>query len=84
MSLAVSLVTGHRSRPVARAGLLVRADASAGATLRNPETGSILSGSPFMHSLTATIALTFLAAGIGCGIGAETIESSNDVITALQ
>ena len=56
----------------------------AGAPLRNPETGSIISGSPFMNSLIVTIALVFLASGIGYGIGAKTIKSSNDVINAIQ
>ena len=56
----------------------------AGAPLRNPETGSIIGNSPFMNSLIVTIALVFLAAGIGYGIGAKTMKSSVDVINAVQ
>ena len=56
----------------------------AGAALRNPDTGSIISGSPFMNSLIATIALIFLAAGIGYGIGAKMMKGSIDVINAVQ
>lgn len=55
-----------------------------GAPLRNPETGSIVSGSPFMNSLIVTIAIVFLSAGIGYGIGAKTMKTSVDVINAIQ
>jgi aminobenzoyl-glutamate transport protein len=55
-----------------------------GAPLRNPETGSIIGNSPFMNSLIVTIALVFLASGIGYGIGAKTMKTSLDVINAVQ
>jgi aminobenzoyl-glutamate transport protein len=55
-----------------------------GAPLRNPETGSIVSGSPFMNSLIVTIAIVFLSSGIGFGIGAKTMKGSVDVINAVQ
>jgi aminobenzoyl-glutamate transport protein len=55
-----------------------------GAPLRNPQTGSIIGNSPFMNSLIVTIALVFLASGIGYGIGAKTFKTSVDVINAVQ
>jgi aminobenzoyl-glutamate transport protein len=55
-----------------------------GAPLRNPETGSIIGNSPFMNSLIVTIALVFLSSGIGYGIGAKTMNTSVDVINAVQ
>jgi aminobenzoyl-glutamate transport protein len=55
-----------------------------GAPLRNAETGSIIGNSPFMNSLIVTIALVFLAAGIGYGLGAKTMKTSVDVINAVQ
>ena len=55
-----------------------------GAPLRNPETGAIIGNSPFMNSLIVTIALVFLSAGIGYGIGAGTMKTSVDVINAMQ
>ncbi len=55
-----------------------------GAPLRNAETGSIIGNSPFMNSLIVTIALVFLAAGIGYGLGARTMKTSVDVINAVQ
>jgi aminobenzoyl-glutamate transport protein len=50
---------------------------------RDPETGDIIGTSPFMDSLIFLITLVFLAAGIGFGIGAGTIKSSNDVISGV-
>jgi aminobenzoyl-glutamate transport protein len=55
-----------------------------GAPLRNAETGSIIGNSPFMNSLIVTIALVFLSAGIGYGLGAKTMKTSVDVINAVQ
>jgi aminobenzoyl-glutamate transport protein len=55
-----------------------------GAPLRNPQTGEIIGNSPFMSSLIVTIALIFLAMGIGYGLGAKTMKSSLDVINAVQ
>jgi aminobenzoyl-glutamate transport protein len=53
------------------------------APLRNTETGAIFNDSPLMDSLIFIITLTFLAAGIGFGLGAKTISSSVDVINAI-
>ena len=53
------------------------------APLRDPETGDIIGTSPFMDSLIFLITLMFLAAGIAFGIGAGTIETSNDVIAGV-
>ena len=47
--------------------------------LRNPETGSLLSGSAFMSGLVPIIALFFMVPGIGYGIGAKTIKNDKDV-----
>lgn len=55
-----------------------------GAPLRDPQTGSVIGNSPFMNSLIVTIALVFLASGIGYGIGAKTMKTSVDVINAIQ
>ncbi|NJL03816.1 MAG: AbgT family transporter [Chloroflexaceae bacterium] len=54
-----------------------------GAPLRDPETGAIIGNTPFMDSLIFIISLIFLIAGIGYGIGANTIKHSNDVINAV-
>ncbi|HET8785391.1 MAG TPA: AbgT family transporter [Candidatus Limnocylindrales bacterium] len=54
-----------------------------GAPLRDPATGDIIGTTPFMDSLLFIIAMTFLIAGIGYGIGARTFTSSNDVIAAV-
>ncbi len=51
-----------------------------GAPLRTPEGAT---GSPFMDSLIFLITLIFLLAGIGYGLGAKTIKSSNDVIAGV-
>lgn len=51
-----------------------------GAPLRTPEGAT---SSPFMDSLIFLITLVFLFAGIGYGIGAGTIKSSNDVIAGV-
>jgi aminobenzoyl-glutamate transport protein len=54
-----------------------------GAALRDPVTGAIIGPTPFMDSLLLIITLSFLVAGIGYGIGAKTIHSSDDVINAV-
>jgi aminobenzoyl-glutamate transport protein len=54
-----------------------------GAPLRDPETGSIIGTSPFMHSLIPIISLLFLAAGLGYGRGAGTVRGNNQVIEAI-
>jgi len=55
-----------------------------GAPLRNPDTGSIVTDSPFMNGLIVFIALAFLVAGAAYGIGAGTMKSSVDVIKAME
>lgn len=54
-----------------------------GAPLRDPETGNIVGNTPFMDSLIFIISLIFLISGIGYGVGAGTVKSSNDVIAAI-
>jgi len=53
------------------------------APLRDAETGDIIGTTPFMASLIFLITLTFLTCGVCFGIGAKTIHSSADVITAI-
>jgi aminobenzoyl-glutamate transport protein len=55
-----------------------------GAPLRNPETGALVGDSPFMNGLIVFIALAFLVAGAGYGIGAKTMKGSADVIKAME
>jgi aminobenzoyl-glutamate transport protein len=43
-----------------------------------------MGNSPFMLSLIVSIALVFLAAGIGYGLGAGTMKTSIDVVNAVQ
>lgn len=54
-----------------------------GAPLRDPATGNIIGATPFMDSLLFIIALLFLVAGIGYGVGAGTYTSSTDVAAAV-
>ena len=54
-----------------------------GAPLRDPETGAIIGNTPFMSSLIVTISLIFLVCGICYGLGAGTMKSVNDVVTAM-
>jgi aminobenzoyl-glutamate transport protein len=54
-----------------------------GAPLRNPVDGAILGNSPFMTSLIVSIALIFLTCGVCYGIGAGTMNSTNDVLNAI-
>jgi aminobenzoyl-glutamate transport protein len=55
-----------------------------GAPLRDPVTGGIVGNTPFMDSLLFIIAAFFLTAGICYGVGAGTIKTSNDVISAIS
>ncbi len=55
-----------------------------GAPLRNPETGAMISNSPFMNSLIVTIALIFLVCGMAYGKGARTMTTTNDALGAMQ
>jgi aminobenzoyl-glutamate transport protein len=54
-----------------------------GAPLRDPQTGNIIGNTPFMDSLIFVITMLFLLAGIGYGLGAGTIKSSNDAIAGV-
>jgi aminobenzoyl-glutamate transport protein len=55
-----------------------------GAPLRSPETGSLVTDSPFMNGLIVFIALAFLVSGAAYGIGAGTMRSNLDVIKAME
>ena len=55
-----------------------------GAPLRNPETDELIGNSPFMHGLIALIMLAFLVTGWTYGIGAGTLKSLTEVITAIE
>jgi len=54
------------------------------APLRNPDTGSLLTGSPFMSGLVPVIMILFLMPAIGYGIGTKTIKKDKDVIAAMS
>jgi aminobenzoyl-glutamate transport protein len=56
----------------------------ASAPLRNPETGEIIGGSPFMDSLVFLIMLAFLTTGLAYGYGARTLRNSQDAIDAIS
>jgi aminobenzoyl-glutamate transport protein len=51
--------------------------------LRNPQTGAILGDSPFMNGLIFIIMMVFLITGLAYGLGAKTIKSSQDAISAI-
>jgi len=53
------------------------------APLRNPETGSLLSGSPLMSGLVPIIMLLFMMPAIGFGIGAGKIKNNKDFVGAM-
>jgi aminobenzoyl-glutamate transport protein len=53
------------------------------APLRNPTTGALIGNSPFMNGLIVAIMVLFLTTGVAYGIGAKTIKSSTDVISAM-
>src|SRR5262249_20853163 len=55
-----------------------------GAPLRNPDTGSLITDSPFMDGLIVFIALVFLVIGAAYGIGAKTLKGATDVIAAME
>jgi aminobenzoyl-glutamate transport protein len=55
-----------------------------GAPLRNPETGAMISDSPFMNSLIVSIALVFMVCGIAYGRGAGTLKTTGEAIGAMQ
>lgn len=51
--------------------------------LRNPETGSLIVGSPLMASVVPLVMIVFIVPGIFYGIGAKTIRSSKDFADLL-
>lgn len=51
--------------------------------LRNPETGSLIVGSPLMASVVPLVMIVFIVPGIFYGIGARTIRSSKDFADLL-
>jgi aminobenzoyl-glutamate transport protein len=55
-----------------------------GAPLRNPETGSLVTNSPFMDGLIVFIALLFLVTGAAYGVGAGTMRTTTDAIKAME
>ena len=63
--------------------VIVLLTAPPGAPLRDPETDAIIGDTPFMDSLIFLISMIFLAAGIGYGLGAKTIKSTDDVMAAI-
>ena len=77
---------GLRYAALALAGVLLvfgLLTVTAGAPLRNPETGALIGDSPFMNALIVPIMLLFLTTGIAYGLGAKTINGTADVIAAM-
>ncbi|WP_430886192.1 AbgT family transporter [Fusibacter sp. JL216-2] len=54
------------------------------AVLRDQATGEILGHSPFISSIVAIIMLFFLIPGVAYGLGAGTIKSDKDVVSAMS
>jgi aminobenzoyl-glutamate transport protein len=54
-----------------------------GAVLRHPETGEIMSGSPFMSGLIVIISLLFFTIGYAYGRGAGTIDNLTGAINMI-
>jgi aminobenzoyl-glutamate transport protein len=54
-----------------------------GAPLRDPVDGNIIGQTPFMSSLLFIIALYFLVAAIGYGMGFGTVKKPDDIIKAI-
>lgn len=54
-----------------------------GGWLRNPETGSILNGSPLMTAIVPIVMIVFLVPGFFYGLGAKTIQSTKDFANHL-
>lgn len=63
--------------------LILALTVPSGAPLRDPETGNIIGQTPFMTSLLFIIALFFLTAAIGFGVGAGTVKKADDIIGAI-
>ena len=62
---------------------IVLLTAPSGGPLRDPDSGAIVGNTPFMDSLIFLITLVFLVAGIGFGIGAQTLKTSTDVVNSI-
>lgn len=54
------------------------------APLRNATTGELIGDSPFMNGLITLILLVFLVSGWAYGIGAGTLRTLSEVITAIE
>lgn len=54
------------------------------AILRDQATGEILGHSPFISSIVTIIMLFFLVPGVAYGLGAGTIKSDKDVVSAMS
>lgn len=52
--------------------------------LRNPETGSLVTKSPFMDGLIPLVTFMFLIPALFYGVGAKTIKSDKDVASMLS
>ncbi|MGC4105936.1 MAG: AbgT family transporter [Thermomicrobiales bacterium] len=68
---------------LATTALVVAITAPPGAPLRDPVDGKIIGQTPFMSSLLFIIALYFLTAAIGFGIGAGTVKKPDDIVAAI-
>lgn len=68
---------------LATTALIVAITAPPGAPLRDPVDGRIIGQTPFMSSLLFIIALYFLTAAIGFGIGAGTVKKPDDIVAAI-
>ena len=52
--------------------------------LRNPDTGELIGNSPFMNGLITLIVLMFLVTGWAYGVGAGTLRTLTEVISAIE
>ncbi|MBT2686911.1 AbgT family transporter [Bacillus sp. ISL-47] len=82
----VTTVTSEESRGLKWAGISVAVFLVAvlamilpeNGILRNPETGSIIEGSPLMNGIVPLLTIFFLLPGLFYGLGAGTVKSSKD------
>lgn len=85
---AAEKLTPEQSRGLRFAGIALLAfvivitllTAPANSVLRNPDTGEIMSGSPFMSALIILISMLFLVVGYAYGKGAGTVNSVTEAI----
>ena len=54
-----------------------------GALLRNPETGDMVQGAPFMDGITILLTILFFIPGLVYGLIAKTIRSTTDMATMM-